>query len=462
MRQPNAATETFTEDDMDRQEEPTTVASLKLLQDTPDARRLSLVLTEESPLAALAEEIKSSILWFLAREIHVCVAAGRAPPDWGSDSANGLFRVLGELPKIRTIRLVGLGCPPRQAHGPFPAHRLNQLLREPLRRKRLKHLELVRMCTEPTNAKKPYQHWLLWPEVHQSLQKNLVLLRKIRRFCWEDYIHENEGSALGQPFILGSILLLPRLEILNLRGWTDRPADCPERPLCFGTLLGNALADCCDSHRLEELTLRNFRIPQSVLEAAAKTLRYNAVLRVLDIDLSGAEAQGVSSFCSIFRTNRSITTTELWISYNDDWKQQRCLQRLAECLIGNTTLLVMVLKDPHAIPTAEPSQFSDADARAFVGMLETSCFGPITLELDGYRGCYAPLLRLHTYLNVEGRDQLVVPAPDTISQEMWMELLLVATTAEKPVSSHYRIDAIFQILQRNPALIGSVAMPCSK
>jgi hypothetical protein len=428
--------------------EPTTVESLRQLQNAtnPDtSKTLKLLLTADSPLDLLTSEIETSVLGFLAREIRISVPEGSPSPDWDSGAAQNLFRVLGELRKVRSITLVGLGDP-RQS---FPVARLVQLLSGDSRTKRLKTLELVRMRMETVEEEDPLD--LL------QLQQILEWLRRIRRLTWQEYVPEPNDprcTVVGHPWILKAILSLPRLDTLSLQGWGDHSGS----GRYLGTVDGMTLHQCCDSYRLEELTIQNFQFTQYALELAAKRIRYNGVIRVLDMDLRGAPAAGVRTFFHAFRNNRSITTSQLWISYSDDWKKEKCLQHLAECLMKNSALLVMVLKSPNAssatTTTTEP-QFTNEDALAFVRMLEANCFGPISLELDDYQGKYLPLVRLHTYLNVEGREPLIVPAPDTISPEMWMRLLLVAATTEKPVSSHYRVDAIFQILQRNPALIGA-------
>ena len=101
---------------------------------------------------------------------------------------------------------------------------------------------------------------------------------------------------------------------------------------------------------------------------------------------------------------------------------------------------------------------SDQDARAFVRMLEGNPFGPITLDLDGYQGQYAPLIQLHTHLNVERTQQMderlvLAASPETVTQRIWNWLLLTAATAEKPVSSLYRFNAMFQILLQYPTVM---------
>jgi len=486
-------------------------------------------------------------------------------PDWWSEDAAALFQVLGNLPKIKAIRLHGLGISSTSTSTGFPLHHLTQLLYHSNRWRRLRSLELTHMkfCLSATTATTTAMSKMeLWDFV-----STLIHLRRLRRLVVSEWMfspqqnyekeedkepdnnrnknHENKEEdhhqrqqhhhhqhqqyrAIVIPWtpstttnnnnnnqfgifcreVLNGIFCLTKLETLSLQGCGPGAAAAAHDSIPLGTIGGECLSSfvCPSNHeRLEELTLLHVRLDAAALLFLAGALRRNETLHKLELDLRHSAAFGAMSLFGAFRHNHSIATAELWIPHNNyEWQQEECLQYLAKKLIKNTTLLELVIKSSSQdTPKGEqqsslssssaaakfspssndknenqqsyqrgPPRFQDNDARAFLNMLESNCFGPITLCLDDYherQGKWSPLIQLHTHMNCEGsrrrcgscldhivnhdNKQWLPSSPEKVSPELWIELLLIAATTKTPVSPLYRVDALFQLLQQHPSMI---------
>ena len=453
---------------------------------TDDPRRLTLVLNHEtSLLAALTPEIASFSK--SAREISISLVDESAKdPNWTSSEALRFFAALGDLPNIKSIKLRRLGCfriheetsdTPIQPG--FPLSNLTQLIYHSNRWRRLRIMELtdVRFSMDDGNQ-----------ESIVDFLAALVHLRRLRDLAWTDVetiipFGENTGMT-GTIFtkeVMNAIWSLPKLETLSLQASSIRKRQFPSHTKITRS---DALARLCVSRRLSELTLYNFCMDEGALTLLAGALKFNLTIRVLELDLSHSPITGVLALWNAFRFNLSITRLELWVSYSADWRKAQCLRKLAEILTCCRTPLVIILRShPPAVSARNTSneeshnlndgtrndpvsqkvqrRFQDEDAQAFVTMLESNYFGPITLRLDDYQngGRLAPLINLHTYLNVEGsnkKDLLAVIDEDggerLLTEFTWVELLVVAATAKKPVSLLYRVDALFYFLQQNPSI----------
>ena len=456
---------------------------------TDDPRRLALVLNHEtSRLVALTPEIASFSK--SAREISISLVNGsNKDPDWESSEVFHLFAALGDLPNIKSIKLRGLGCFPipheentdTAIRIGFPLSHLTQLIYHSNRWRRLRILELNDMCFSMDGNEDSMVDFLA----------ALVHLRRLRDLTWTEmepiFYYGDLIVMAGTIFtreVMNAIWSLPKLETLSLQA--SSIDEIPSHSLPRITI-SDSLARLSVSRRLNELTLCNFCLDEGALTLLAGALKFNVTIRVLELDLSQSPITGVLALWNAFHFNLSITKLELWVSYSSEWREAQCLRKLAEVLTCCRNPLVIILRShppaASAINTSNDERlsliddtrndlvspriqrrFQDEDARAFVTMLESNYFGPITLCLDDYQngGRLAPLINLHTYLNVERSnkmDLLAVAHADggesLLTERMWVELLVVAATAKKPVSLLYRVNALFYFLQQNPSICDS-------
>ncbi|CAB9515215.1 expressed unknown protein [Seminavis robusta] len=414
------------------------VTTVESLRHRHSLKQLEFVLTSETPFADLAEEIRNHNDFGGAgvHDISIVVQSSSSIRiNW--DDAKSLFAALGELTQLQSITLTGLS--------EFPLCRLTQLLTHIQRARSLRsiHVRNVQFATTCSSTGSKQQEAI-------ELVAALVHLKRLHQFEWQERIMDNNScSVLKQNFYIWNVIFRQsQLEYVCLQETSGQPSSTTN------TILGqivrrDAVEKLCDSPRLEELTLFHFCIGAHALTGMAHKLCTNRNLRVLNLDLRFTGPPGIMALWNMLQTNESINTCELWIPSGST----ASLPHLAQCLTRNTTLLVLVLKSSN---TSAICAVSDKDARAFVTLLEGNPFGPITLDLDQYTGQYAPLIQLHTHLNVERNtdESLVLAAsPETVTQTIWNWLLLTAVTAEKPVSSLYRFNAMFQILLQYPTVM---------
>jgi hypothetical protein len=444
------------------------ITTVESLQHRTTLKQLDFWLCATSPLQELAEEIrKHNDFGAVVHQVSVAVVVKGQDPNWSSPDAVSFFGALGELASLRSISLHGLGTPMH----PFPLARLTLLLAHIQRSRSLRMLQVkgIQFADQQQS-----------PRDTIEFVASFVHLKRLRHLEWEERIAAGRTSVLRQNFDIWNVILRqPQLDTLCLKQQQQQHDHDHDNHHHSGNTMGHIITrdsaeKLCGSLRIEELIILNFSISAHALLGMAEKLAWNRNLRVLNLDLRYTATPGVMALWDMFRTNQSITTTELWIPSNGQataWKETQCLSHLASCLSSNTILLVMVLKGGDhrgssswtdkntatmTIPTPSPHSttiVTDDDAKAFVSMLEANPFGPITLHLDGYAGKYAPLIQLHTYLNVERKtDSHLTIAASEVTHTIWNWLLLTAVTAEKPVSSLYRFNALFSILQQYPTV----------